>query len=85
MFGLAIPTACPGVPGDLFVPRNTWSKLSAYDTKALHLAKLFQKNFAQFADGATPEVQAAGPQIITAEQMPALAAGDKTASRLMTR
>ncbi len=61
VFGLAMPTSCPGVPSELLVPRNTWSKPGAYDAKALHLAKLFQANFAQYADRATAEVQAAGP------------------------
>jgi phosphoenolpyruvate carboxykinase (ATP) len=63
VFGLAIPTSCPGVPGDLLSPRSTWSKPSAYDTKALHLAKLFHSNFANYADQATAEVQSAGPQL----------------------
>ena len=63
VFGLAVPTSCPGVPAELLMPRNTWSKPGAYDTKALHLAKLFQANFAQYADQATAEVQAAGPNL----------------------
>jgi phosphoenolpyruvate carboxykinase (ATP) len=62
VFGLAVPTACPGVPTEMLLPRNTWSKPGAYDTKALHLAKLFQVNFAQYADQATPEVLDAGPK-----------------------
>jgi phosphoenolpyruvate carboxykinase (ATP) len=62
VFGLAIPTSCPGVPTDLLTPRNTWLKASAYDTKALHLAKLFDANFAQYADQASSAVRAAGPR-----------------------
>jgi phosphoenolpyruvate carboxykinase (ATP) len=62
VFGLAVPNSCSGVPSEILLPRNTWSKSSAYDTKALHLAKLFQANFANYADRATSEVQAAGPQ-----------------------
>jgi phosphoenolpyruvate carboxykinase (ATP) len=62
VFGLAIPTSCPGVPSDLLQPRSTWSKPGAYDTKAKHLAKLFQANFANYSDQATIEVQAAGPR-----------------------
>ena len=62
VFGLAIPTSCPGLPADILNPRNTWLKPAAYDAKALHLAKLFQANFAQYSDQATPEVQAAGPR-----------------------
>jgi len=62
VFGLSIPTACPGVPGEILNPRNTWAKPTSYDAKAIHLAKLFQANFAQYADQATREVQAAGPR-----------------------
>ena len=84
VFGLAIPTACPGVPTELLMPRNTWSKPGAYDTKALHLAKLFQVNFAQYADQATPEVLEAGPKPNgTAERTALAAMADKTASGLV--
>src|SRR5439155_13220293 len=62
VFGLAVPNSCPGVPSEILQPRNTWSKPATYDVKALHLAKLFQANFANYADRATSEVQAAGPQ-----------------------
>ena len=61
VFGLSIPASVPGVPSEILNPRGTWTKPAAYDAKALHLAKLFAANFAQYADQATPEVQAAGP------------------------
>ena len=64
VFGLTIPTLCPGVPSEILNPKNTWSKPSAYDTKSLHLAKLFQANFHNYADGVTAEVQAAGPKLV---------------------
>jgi phosphoenolpyruvate carboxykinase (ATP) len=63
VFGLAVPARCPGVPSEILLPRGTWSKPAAYDAKALHLAKLFAANFANYADRATAEVQAAGPRI----------------------
>ncbi|MEX2175897.1 MAG: phosphoenolpyruvate carboxykinase (ATP) [Pirellulaceae bacterium] len=62
VFGLAIPTTCPGVPTEILQPRSTWAKPAAYDSKALHLAKLFQANFADYADQATDAVKAAGPR-----------------------
>jgi phosphoenolpyruvate carboxykinase (ATP) len=79
VFGLSIPTAVPGVPSGMLIPRNTWIKPTAYDAKANHLAKLFAANFAQYADHATHEVQAAGPQVKlaadrTAKSPPAIAA-----------
>ncbi len=61
VFGLSIPTTVPGVPSEILTPRNTWLKLTAYDAKAIHLAKLFAANFAQYAGQASREVQSAGP------------------------
>ena len=63
VFGLAVPAACPGVPTEILKPRDAWSKPGAYDTKAKHLAKLFQANFSNYEDQATPEVRAAGPAL----------------------
>ena len=75
-FGLSIPTSCPGVPGEILNPRNTWSKAAGYDTTALHLAKLFHTNFELYADQATAEVKAAGPKLGAGERS-AGAAGPK--------
>jgi phosphoenolpyruvate carboxykinase (ATP) len=61
-FGVAVPTVCAGVPDTLLDPRTTWSDPSAYDAKASHLANLFVENFAQYAEGASAEVLAAGPK-----------------------
>jgi phosphoenolpyruvate carboxykinase (ATP) len=63
VFGLSIPTSCPGVPSEILNPRNTWTKSASYDATALHLAKLFRSNFQQYADQATAEVRAAGPML----------------------
>ena len=62
VFGLAIPTSCPGVPSELLNPRGTWTDHAAYDQKARDLAGLFNKNFAQFADQANAEILAAAPR-----------------------
>ncbi|MBV9021997.1 MAG: phosphoenolpyruvate carboxykinase (ATP), partial [Ktedonobacteraceae bacterium] len=48
IFGLHIPTACPDVPADLLIPRNTWQDKDAYDRQAAELAANFKKNFAQY-------------------------------------
>lgn len=63
IFGFAIPTSCPEVPAEILNPRNTWSDKAAYDAKAKHLAELFVKNFAQYADGVSEEILAAAPQV----------------------
>lgn len=62
IFGVQVPTSCPGVPEKVLSPRDTWSDKEAYDRKADHVAELFVKNFRQFEDQAPPEVRAAGPK-----------------------
>jgi phosphoenolpyruvate carboxykinase (ATP) len=61
-FGLAVPTACPGVPADVLDPRRTWADPAAYDAQARELAGMFAANFAAFADQVPPEVRTAGPR-----------------------
>jgi phosphoenolpyruvate carboxykinase (ATP) len=61
-FGFHVPTVCPGVPSEVLQPRQTWADGAAWDAAADRLAALFRKNFEQFADGASPEVLAAGPR-----------------------
>jgi phosphoenolpyruvate carboxykinase (ATP) len=61
-FNLDVPTSCPGVPADVLAPRATWSDTANYDRQAARLAKMFQDNFAEFADRVSADVRAAGPQ-----------------------
>jgi phosphoenolpyruvate carboxykinase (ATP) len=63
VFGLAVPTSCPGVPADLLQPRQTWSDADAYDETARNLAQRFVENFEQYADAAPPGVRASGPKV----------------------
>ena len=60
-FGLAVPTAVEGVPADVLSPRDTWTDPAAYDARAAKLAGMFRDNFAQYADGVSAAVAAAGP------------------------
>ncbi len=62
-FGLQIPQNCPGVPAAVLNPRDTWKNPSNYDETAKKLADLFNNNFTKYADGCSPEVAAAGPQV----------------------
>lgn len=43
IFGLSVPTACPGVPAGVLQPRTTWKDASAYDRQAASLAEQFRK------------------------------------------
>ena len=61
IFGFSVPTACPGVPSEVLIPRNTWSDKSSYDATARKLAGLFRDNFEKYADRASDEVRAGGP------------------------
>jgi len=61
-FGFEVPTECKDVPAEILVPKNTWSDKSEYDKSAANLAKLFQENFEQFAEGCSPEIRDAGPK-----------------------
>jgi len=62
VFGIGIPTTCPGVPDDVLHPRRTWKDGAAFDAAAKKLAGLFVNNFKQYEAGASAEVRAAGPK-----------------------
>jgi phosphoenolpyruvate carboxykinase (ATP) len=63
IFGVNVPTSCPGVPGEVLTPRNTWADKAAYDAKAHDLARQFVANFKQFEGHTSPEVGQAGPRV----------------------
>jgi phosphoenolpyruvate carboxykinase (ATP) len=63
VFGLAMPTAVPGVPSGLLDPVSTWKSKEEYDKTALVLAKKFVANFKEFADQASDEVRSAAPSV----------------------
>ncbi|RMG94490.1 MAG: phosphoenolpyruvate carboxykinase (ATP) [Candidatus Dadabacteria bacterium] len=45
LFHLAVPTACPGVPPEVLVPKNTWADPAAYEARARKLAEDFRNHF----------------------------------------
>ena len=59
VFGLSTPDACPGVPSDVLLPRQTWADGNAYDAAAADLAKRFRANDATYA--LADDVRGAGP------------------------
>ena len=62
VFGFEVPIEVPAVDSALLDPRSTWKDPDAYDRKARELARMFQDNFAKFADSVDEDVAAAGPQ-----------------------
>jgi phosphoenolpyruvate carboxykinase (ATP) len=44
-FGLSIPSACPGVPAAILIPRTVWSDKTSYDETADLLVEYFQRNY----------------------------------------
>jgi phosphoenolpyruvate carboxykinase (ATP) len=63
VFGLAVPTAIPGVPKDVLRPRETWKDAAAYDAQAKKLAGMFQENFKKFESFVSDAVKKAGPRV----------------------
>lgn len=60
VFGVQVPTTCPGVPSEVLQPRDTWADKAAYDQQANELAKLFQANFTKKFPKAS-DISQAGP------------------------
>ncbi len=65
IFGLMMPSKCPGVRSKMLNPINTWDDKDAYVKKANMLAERFVENFRQFEDQASDEILAASPKVRT--------------------
>jgi phosphoenolpyruvate carboxykinase (ATP) len=61
VFRFDVVRACPGVPPEILVPRDTWSDSSAYDATARKLAGLFRNNFRAFESAEDSSLSATGP------------------------
>jgi phosphoenolpyruvate carboxykinase (ATP) len=63
IFNLAIPMSCPGLSDqNILNPVQTWSNAEAYREKAITLAQSFHRNFYKYADQASDDILAGGPQ-----------------------
>lgn len=62
IFGAAIPTTCPGVPGEILSPRETWRDDIGFYKMANSLAVKFQDNFKKYEDFANDEIMAGAPK-----------------------
>jgi phosphoenolpyruvate carboxykinase (ATP) len=63
IFGVAVPTRCPGCPEEILVPSKTWYNEGDYSATAMKLAGLFHKSFAAYRDQASETIRNAGPRI----------------------
>jgi phosphoenolpyruvate carboxykinase (ATP) len=61
VFNLHVPTSCPGLPSEILHPGQAWKDNAAFEATRMKVARLFQENFASFAEFAGPEVVSAGP------------------------
>lgn len=63
VFGVEIPTECPGVKSEILVPEKAWNDPQAYSQQAQKLGKLFTKNFEKYKKESSEEIINAGPKI----------------------
>ncbi|HKG18096.1 MAG TPA: phosphoenolpyruvate carboxykinase (ATP) [Candidatus Limnocylindrales bacterium] len=78
IFGFEVPLTCPGVPGDVLDPRETWQDKAGYDEQAQKLARMFTDNFQAFADGVPESVRNTGPKVtdVAGPELPVAGPGE---------
>ena len=64
VFGIAVPTTCPGIPHTMLNPSSMWNNVEAYTQQAQQLAQAFVENFKQYEGFADAEICAGGPSSI---------------------
>eukprot|EP01128_Nolandella_sp_AFSM9_P006199 TRINITY_DN3131_c0_g1_i1.p1 TRINITY_DN3131_c0_g1~~TRINITY_DN3131_c0_g1_i1.p1 ORF type:complete len:592 (+),score=103.06 TRINITY_DN3131_c0_g1_i1:21-1796(+) len=70
IFGVSVPTSCPGVPSSVLFPAKNWEDQSLYSSTAASLANLFEKNFRKYQSKVSDEVVKAGPQGVSVPSSP---------------
>ena len=60
-FGLAVPTAVPGVEPHILQPSKTWASKAEFAETAKKLVAMFRENFVKFEPHVDAEVKAAAP------------------------
>ena len=64
VFGLSVPSACTGVPGELLNPKRSWHGSTGFEEETKGLARLFLENFEKYESEADPEVrELGGPKV----------------------
>ena len=61
VFGLDLPTSCPGVPSEVLNPRATWADTNAYDERAIELARAFAQNYESYRTPGDEDILKGGP------------------------
>jgi phosphoenolpyruvate carboxykinase (ATP) len=64
VFGVQIPTSCPGVPVFVLDPRENWKDKNEYDKAANKLAVQFLKNFEKFSELADESILNGAPKVL---------------------
>ncbi|KAG1676081.1 hypothetical protein FOA52_014946 [Chlamydomonas sp. UWO 241] len=67
VFGLQVPTACPGVPSELLLPNTSWADQGEFDASLSRLGQMFADNFAKYEHD--------GEKYVGAELVAAMKAG----------
>ncbi|MDP2892611.1 MAG: phosphoenolpyruvate carboxykinase (ATP) [Bacillota bacterium] len=62
IFNFDVPTYCPGVPGEVLNPQNTWGDKAAYERAAQELANKFAENFKAKYTDMPQDIVEAGPK-----------------------
>lgn len=62
IFGLSVPSECPGVPSEVLKPVNVWKDKAEYEKAAVKLAGDFNVNFQKFK-GVSEDIANAGPKV----------------------
>ncbi len=65
-FGFEVPISVDGVDSRILDPRTTWADKEEFDATAEKLVRLFNDNFAQFADHVDQGVRDAAPRVAIA-------------------
>ncbi|HEY5408394.1 MAG TPA: phosphoenolpyruvate carboxykinase (ATP) [Ginsengibacter sp.] len=63
LFGLMMPSSCPGVPSAILDPEFTWGNKEAYLKAANKLAGFFVNNFKKYSGDISEEIFSAGPKV----------------------
>jgi phosphoenolpyruvate carboxykinase (ATP) len=61
VFGISIPSSCPGVPLEVLSPRKMWGDDQSFYEKAYFLANAFIMNFEKYKSFANEEIMAGAP------------------------